>query len=72
MVDRVKKIVADVCHVCHTDITVERDLTSYGLDSARAMDLVIAIEDTFQVEIPDDLMYQFRTTNDIVQALERL
>lgn len=72
MVDKVQRIIADVCHVAHSEVRIERELSAYGMDSARAMDLVIAIEDTFNVEIPDDLMYQFRTANDIVKALETL
>ena len=45
---------------------------SYGIDSARLMDLVVAIEDDFEVEISDEMMVQFKTANDIVRALENL
>ena len=70
--DKVRKIIAEIFELGQTDVAAERDLMSYGMDSARAMDLVIAIEDTFKVEIPDELICQFRTANDIVQALETL
>ena len=72
VLDKVTKIIAEVFQIGHTDVAAERDLTAYGMDSARAMDLVIAIEDMFEVEISDELMIQFRTANDIVRALETL
>ena len=72
VLDKVRTIIAEVFEIGHTEVAAERDLMAYGMDSAREMDLVIAIEDTFKVEIPDELMIQFRTANDIVRALETL
>ena len=72
MINQVKKIIADVCHIGETDVVADRDLTSYGMDSARAMDLVVTLEDTFHVEISDELIIRLRSANDIVEALEGL
>ena len=72
VLETVTKIVAEVCHVEHTDVVADRNLMSYGLDSARAMDLVVALEDLFEVEISDEVIIQLRTANDIVRALETL
>jgi len=72
VLDKVINIIATVFQVGYSDIAADRDLMAYGMDSARAMDLVIALEDTFNVEIPDALIMQLRTINDIVVALESL
>jgi len=72
MIDRVTKIIADIFEIEHAEIAVDRELMAYGIDSARLMDLVVAIEDDFDVEISDELMVQFRTANDIARALENL
>ena len=69
---KVRTIIADVFNVQQNDIQGDSDLLAFGMDSARAMDLVIAIEEAFLVEIPDELMIRLRTANDIVQALETL
>ncbi len=72
MNDRVTKIIADIFQIEQAEIALDRELMSYGIDSARLMDLVVAIEDDFEVEISDEMMAQFRTANDIVRALENL
>ena len=72
VLDRVTKIIADVLQIGYADVMADRELTAYGIDSARTMDLVIALEDSFKVEISDAIMVQFRTVNDIVRALENL
>ena len=72
MNDRVTKIIADIFQIEQTEIALDRELMSYGIDSARLMDLVVAIEDDFEVEISDEMMVQFKTANDIVRALENL
>ena len=72
MNDRVTKIIAGIFRIEQAEIALDRELMSYGIDSARLMDLVVAIEDDFEVEISDEMMVQFKTANDIVRALENL
>ena len=72
MNDRITKIIADIFQIEQAEIALDRELMSYGIDSARLMDLVVAIEDDFEVEISDEMMVQFKTANDIVRALENL
>ena len=72
VLDRVTKIIAEVLQIGYADVMADRELTAYGIDSARSMDLVIALEDAFNVEISDAIMLQFRTVNDIVRSLENL
>lgn len=68
--ETVTRLIAEACCLEQSEIIPERDLTEYGLDSARAMDLVVSVEDAFNVEISDETMMRLRTANDIVQALE--
>ena len=71
-IQKVTKIISDVCQIEQANVVADRDLLEYGMDSARAMDLVIALEDAFDVEISDELMIRLRTANDIAQALKDL
>ena len=72
MLEKVTQIIADIFEIEQSVIEPRRELMAYGIDSARLMDLVVAIEDTFDVEISDEMMVQFRTANDIAVALESL
>ena len=70
--DSVIQLIVDVLQLGDLSVDGERSLAAYGMDSARAMELVIAIEDSFQVDIPDDVLIHFKTANDIIRAVERL
>jgi len=71
-IQKVTKIISDVCQIEEANVVADRDLLEYGMDSARAVDLVIALEDAFDVEISDELMIRLRTANDIALALKDL
>ena len=72
MLEKITQVIADIFEIDQSVLEPDRELMAYGIDSARLMDLVVAIEDTFNVEISDDMMVQFRTANDIAAALETL
>ena len=72
VLDKVTGIIAEICSIHPALVVADRDLMAYGVDSARAMDLVVAVEDSFNVEIPDEVMIGLRNANDIVQALADL
>ena len=72
VLDTVTRIIAEVCCIEQSSIVPERELLEYGMDSARAMDLVVALEDFFDVEIPDEIIIGLRTGNDVILALEGL
>jgi acyl carrier protein len=66
---RVLTLVAGVLDVDATTIQPDRLLVEHGLDSARAMDLVVALEDEFGLSIPDDDARGLRSVDDIVRFI---
>lgn len=42
-----------------------------GLNSLDAVDLVMALEDEFQIELPDEELQAFETVGDVVAAVGR-
>jgi acyl carrier protein len=72
VLETVKKTIANVCSMDVTKVDPQRDMLEYGMDSARAMDLIVSLEDKFDIEISDEVMIGLRTGNDIVMALEQL
>ncbi|MGN0519070.1 MAG: acyl carrier protein [Acutalibacteraceae bacterium] len=50
-----------------TDTVIEDDL---GADSLDVVDLVMSLEDEFEIEVPDDEVENIRTVGDIVKYIE--
>lgn len=50
-----------------TDTVIEDDL---GADSLDVVDLVMSLEDEFEIEVPDDQVENIRTVGDIVKYIE--
>lgn len=68
---RVLNILASVIDINPGSIRTDRQLVEYGLDSARVMDLVVALEDEFGVSIPDDVARTLHSVDDILGFLAR-
>ena len=56
------------------DMDAETDLEPFGMDSLNSINLVIALEDQFEIEIPEDLLgIQFvRNIDDICRLVEQV
>ena len=44
---------------------VDRSMVEYGVDSLRAMELVVSLEEAFGVSIPDDCVATMRTLEQV-------
>ena len=64
--EKVKSIVADQLDVEEEKVTAE-DL---GADSLDVVDLVMSIEEEFDIEIPDEAVENIKTVGDIVSYIE--
>ena len=63
---RVRQIVADQLGVDPAEITPTASiLDDLGADSLDVVELVMALEDAFQIEVPDDQMESIRTVGDV-------
>jgi len=67
MEDEVIRLIAEACDVNPEDVQRDRLLVEYGLDSARAMDLVVGLEDAFQVQISDEVASKLRKVDDVIR-----
>ncbi|HYF97370.1 MAG TPA: acyl carrier protein [Coxiellaceae bacterium] len=69
--ERVKKIVVDQLGVKESDVRNDAHFTDdLGADSLDTVELVMAFEDEFNVEIPDEMAEKIGTIQDAINYLE--
>ncbi len=73
MFDKVKTIIANELGVDENKITLEARLTEdLGADSLDAVELIMAIEDEFGIEVNDEAAQKIHTVKDIVDYVEKV
>ncbi len=69
---RVKKIIIEQLGVNLEDVVPEADFVEgLGADSLDTVELVMALEDEFGFEIPDEEAERMRTVGDVIDYLHR-
>ena len=69
--DKVKELISEQLDVKAADITEASNIQDdLGADSLDVVDLVMALEDEFDVEIPEDQVENIKTVGDIVKFIE--
>lgn len=64
--DRIRQIVADQLGVESADIDTASTFADLGADSLDQTELVLALEDTFDMEIPDADAEKMATVQDVI------
>ena len=69
--EKVKGILVDQLDVEEEKVTMEASITEdLGADSLDVVDLVMSLEEEFDVEIPDDQVENIKTVGDILKYIE--
>ena len=69
--DKIKDIFVEQLDVEEDAVTMEASITEdLGADSLDVVDLVMSIEESFDVEIPDEEVENIKTVGDIVKYIE--
>ncbi|HHW99709.1 MAG TPA: acyl carrier protein [Acholeplasmataceae bacterium] len=70
--EKVRKLIATELNIKEEEIKLESDLTQdLGADSLDAVELIMAIEDEFDVQVSDEEAQNIRTVKDIVDYLSK-
>ena len=69
--DQLKKIIAKVIHGSEQDIAMETPLKEIKADSLHWVQIIIAVETTFDIEVDVDSLKKFVTIGDFVQYIEK-
>ena len=71
MFEKIRKIIASELMIEESEITISSNIKDdLGADSLSLVDVVSAIEDEFDLEIPDEALESVRTVEDVVKYLE--
>lgn len=69
--DKIKAIIAEQLGVDEEEVTMETNLMKdLEADSLDAVEIIMAIEDEFDLEVPDDDAEKFQVVSDIVNYVE--
>ncbi|WP_028511255.1 acyl carrier protein [Ruminococcus sp. NK3A76] len=69
--DKVKEIIVDQLDADENDVTQDASITDdLGADSLDVVDLVMSIEEEFDIEVPDEEVANMKTVGDIVKYIE--
>ncbi|MDR0424921.1 MAG: acyl carrier protein [Clostridiales Family XIII bacterium] len=68
---KIKEIIIDQLQADESSITLETHLMKdLEADSLDAVEIIMAIEDEFEIEVPDEAAEGFQTVGDIVKFVE--
>ena len=69
--EKVKEILCDQLDVEEEQVTLDASITDdLGADSLDVVDLVMSIEEEFDLEFPDEEVENIKTVGDIVKYIE--
>ena len=69
--DKVKELIAEQLDVDADTVTVTSNIQDdLGADSLDVVDLVMSLEEEFDMEIPDEAVANIKTVGDIVKYIE--
>ena len=69
--EKIKAILCDQLDVEEEKVTLDADvLEDLGADSLDVVDLIMTLEEEFEVEIPDDVADSIKTVGDVVRYIE--
>ena len=71
MFERVKQIIADQLGIDENEIAMESSfIDDLGADSLDIVELIMALEEEFNIEIPDEEAEKISTVGDIVEYIK--
>lgn len=69
--DKIKEMIVDQLDVEADEVTLDASIQDdLGADSLDIVDLVMAVEDEFEVKIEDDVVEGMKTVGDIVKFID--
>lgn len=68
---KVKKIIHEQLDVNLDEIKAETTLEELNIDSLGTVEVLLALEETFEIDIPDETVGTLKTIKDVVDYVEK-
>lgn len=72
MIERVCKVIATSKRIAEDRVTVDSSFEELGIDSMDAVEILFALENEFEISIPDEEVKTVRNVRQMVEGVERL
>lgn len=72
MLEKIRSIIGNFVDIKPEDITLETNIKNeLGLTSLELVNLVVEMENTFHIEIPDEEIMKIETIQDAIKIIEK-
>jgi acyl carrier protein len=71
-IERVRKVIAASKRIPEERVTVDSAFEELGIDSMDAVEILFALENEFDINIPDEEVKTVRNVRQMVEGVERL
>jgi acyl carrier protein len=72
LIQRVLKVIATSKRIPLQTVTIESDFQQLGIDSMDAVEILFALENEFDISIPDDDVRNVRNVRQMCEGVEKL
>jgi acyl carrier protein len=72
LIERVRKVIANSKRIPEETVTVDSSFEELGIDSMDAVEILFALENEFDISIPDEEVKTVRNVRQMVEGVERL
>ena len=72
LTERVIKIIADTQHIAADKIQGQSTFQELGIDSLDGINILFAVENEFNINIPDDAAQSIHSVADMVEGISKL
>ena len=71
--EKIRSILCEQLDIEESSVTMESNIAEdLGADSMDVVDLIMSIEDEFEVEVPDEKIESIKTVGDVVNYIEQM
>jgi acyl carrier protein len=72
LIERVRKVIAASKRIPEDKVTVDSTFEELGIDSMDAVEILFALENEFDISIPDEEVKSVRNVRQMVEGVEKL
>jgi acyl carrier protein len=72
LIQRVLKVIATSKRIPLETVTIDGDFQQLGIDSMDAVEILFALENEFDISIPDEELRSVRNVRDMCEGVDRL